>query len=440
LARPYLQRAQEEALGLYLLPLALAIIIALAGGFALGTLVAFARLGGWGLGGRLGAAVQAHGHAQLLGWAGLFTVGMASRLVPRFAGAPAMRPLPLCASSLALAAGVAVRLVGQPLAQGEAGRAVLLASAALETVGSAVFAHQVVGRLWPSLRRGAPFAPHLASMALWLVAASALSLAWAVDAGRGPALVPFLREQTLAGVEMTGFVLSAVIGVSMRTVMVFFGRPLPPAPVVWGVWAPLQAGLALQLAATAWREHDALAPTLEMEALASLLVGVGLALPALLTGFWRPPLRLRALSREPGALVQTGMGWLAAGGGMLVALGVLSLAQDAPIAYGRLDAARHVLAVGTVTTMILGMAYLVLPPFALARQHGLPYRPQVRLALVALPAATVLRALGGWTRGEWGVADHLVGWSGVLAWAAVAAFALALAQAVRARLQAGGGS
>ncbi len=441
MARPYLQRMQEEAIGAYLLPLLVAVLLALLGGFSLGILAALARAQGWGLRGGLGAVIQAHGHVQLTGWAGLFIVGMAYRLVPRFVGAPPVRPLPFLASCLALAAGVAVRGIGQPLAQGEAGRAVLWAAAALEVTGAALFCREVVSRLWPALRRGAPFAPHLMSMALWLVAVKALFLAWAGSAGGGgPVLMPFLREQALVTAEMVGFVLSAVIGVSLRTVLIFFGRPLPWPLVVWAMWAPLQVGLVLYLAALAWREGGLAAPTLEMEAGAHMLMGGALLAPALLTAFWRPPLRLRTLSRGPGRLVQMGMAWLMVGGVMLAVLGAISLAQDAPIPYGRLDAARHVLGVGTVTTMILGMAYLLLPPFALARQHGLPYGLQVRLALVALPAATALRALGAWTRGQWGAADVLTACSGILAWVTVAAFALALARTVLARLQSAGGS
>jgi len=123
---------------------------------------------------------------------------------------------------------------------------------------------------------------------------------------------------------------------------------------------------------------------------------------------------------------------------MVTTMGALSLAHIAPLELPRLDAIRHVLGTGTITTMILGMAYLVLPPFALARQRGLGYRWAVRVALVALPSATALRALGSWMRGKWGVADHLAGWGGALAWTAVATFAIALAQAMLQRDHEGG--
>jgi len=434
LARAYLQRAREEVVGSYLLPLWTAIVISLAAGFALGATIAFARAVGWGVGGRLGALVQAHGHAQLMGWAGLFILGMAYRLVPRFTASSPVPPLPFFASFLALGTGVMVRVIGQPLATGGVGKALLLVSGGLEATGAAIFAHQVGRRLWH--RPGAPFTPHLTSMAWWLVVAKALALAWAFDAqGMGPAVYPFGWNQALVTTEMVGFVLCAVIGVSLRTVFIFFGRPPLQGPMVWGIWAPLQAGLALYLAAAFWRDAHPNTTALELEATAHMLMGLGLASPALLSAFWRPPLRLRTLSREPGRLVQMAMGWLALGGVMLTTMGALSLAHVAPLELPRLDALRHVLGTGSITTMILGMAYLVLPPFALARQRGLGYRWAVRVALAALPLATILRALGSWMRGDWGAADHLAGWGGALAWMAVATFAIALAQAILQRAQ-----
>ena len=437
MARAYLQRAREETVGSYLLPICTAMAISLTAGFALGTTVAFARAVGWGAGGRLGALVQAHGHAQLMGWAGLFILGMAYRLVPRFTASSPVAPLPFFASFLALGTGVMVRVIGQPLATGEVGKGLLLASGGLEATGAAIFAYQVGRRLWR--RPGAPFTPHLASMAWWLLMAKALALAWAFAVpGMGPAMYPFGRNQALVTMEMVGFVLCAVIGVSLRTVFIFFGRQLLQGPTLWAIWAPLQAGLFLYLAVALWRDAHPDATALELEATAHMLMGLGLASPALLSAFWRPPLRLRALSREPGRLVQMAMGWLALGGVMLTTMGAISLAHIAPLELPRLDAIRHVLGTGTITTMILGMAYLVLPPFALARQRGLGYRWAVRVALVALPSATALRALGSWMRGKWGVADHLAGWGGALAWTAVATFAIALAQAMLQRDQEGG--
>src|SRR5688500_6047470 len=65
---------------------------AIAGGFGLGAALfltaAFdASFGIWWL-----AAAQAHGHAQLFGWAGLMVLGVGFHFLPRLLGAPLYRP------------------------------------------------------------------------------------------------------------------------------------------------------------------------------------------------------------------------------------------------------------------------------------------------------------------------------------------------------------
>jgi len=431
------RQARQEAPVLHLLFVGTALTVALAGGFSLGTLLALARTGTWGLEGRWPAIAQAHGHAQLAGWAGLFIMGMAYRLVPRFASTPAVPLVPALASLVATAGGLAVRVVGQPLATADAGRAVLATAAALELAGAVTFASLLLPRLWAPLRQGRSYAPHLATMVLWLLVVRSLGMSWALgSAANGVALLPFDRQQALHNLEMWGFVLAAVAGVSLRSVIIFFGREAPGPRATWGMWSLLNAGLCLYVLAAAWQTYAPGEGLVRAEALGYVLVGLGLAAPAIAIGPWRPPSRLRPTSRGAGVLVQMGMLWLLAGGLLLAVLGTIALAEGTPVAYARLDAARHVLGVGTVTTMIMGMAYLVMPAFALARQEGEPYRWAVRLALLLLPMATVMRAAGGWLAGDLKGADHLTATAGVLAWLAVAAFAASLARALRSGVRA----
>ncbi|KAA0224226.1 hypothetical protein EDM76_13210, partial [bacterium] len=69
-----------------------ALVMALLGGFLLSVVISLSLSGtiSWGEE-RLPQMTQAHGWAQLQGWAGLFVAGMALRLMPRFAGRPPIR-------------------------------------------------------------------------------------------------------------------------------------------------------------------------------------------------------------------------------------------------------------------------------------------------------------------------------------------------------------
>jgi uncharacterized protein involved in response to NO len=93
LPRPFREEEQQ-----YLPFVAGAVFFAAILGFPLGLLLAHAAAQGSTLGGRYAPLVQVHGHLQLMGWFGLFILGMGYRLVSRFLPPSrcARRPLCLC--------------------------------------------------------------------------------------------------------------------------------------------------------------------------------------------------------------------------------------------------------------------------------------------------------------------------------------------------------
>ena len=91
------------------------LLVALTVGFGyaaiLAVLIGFQiSMGNWWV-----AMLQAHGHAQLLGWIGLFIIGVSLYFLPRLAGTPLRFPrLPTWILCL-LATGILLRAVSQPL-------------------------------------------------------------------------------------------------------------------------------------------------------------------------------------------------------------------------------------------------------------------------------------------------------------------------------------
>ncbi len=80
--RSFFQREEHQ----YVPFVAGAVVFGLIVGFPLGITLAHAAAQGSSLGGRWQALAQVHGHLQLMGWVGLFLMGMGFRLVPRFTG------------------------------------------------------------------------------------------------------------------------------------------------------------------------------------------------------------------------------------------------------------------------------------------------------------------------------------------------------------------
>jgi len=87
-------------------------------GFTLAALLPLNVVLDWGWGARHTSLVQAHGQVQVLGWVGLFIMGMAYRLMPRFSGRPSPFPFAVWVSWAALVASLLLRLAAQPADDG----------------------------------------------------------------------------------------------------------------------------------------------------------------------------------------------------------------------------------------------------------------------------------------------------------------------------------
>src|SRR5581483_8526243 len=131
--------------------------------------IGLALLGGFGLGGGLGlalalrlplgtwwlAAVQAHGHLQLFGWAGLMVLGVGLHFMPRLRGAALVAPGLTRPALALLAAGLLARLVAQPALAATAEPLAVVLRSALAVAAVAELAGALVAA---TLRRGPPLA------------------------------------------------------------------------------------------------------------------------------------------------------------------------------------------------------------------------------------------------------------------------------------------
>jgi uncharacterized protein involved in response to NO len=92
-----------------------ALAAALGAGLPLGTHLTFVLGFGFPPGHGFASFVQTHGHVQLIGWAGLFIMGISLHFVPRLAGVPIARPPWLGRILWFMAAGLVLRSVSQAM-------------------------------------------------------------------------------------------------------------------------------------------------------------------------------------------------------------------------------------------------------------------------------------------------------------------------------------
>ena len=386
-------RAEDQQ---YLPFIAAAVFFGLIVGLPLGFTLAHAAAQGSYLGGRWQPLVQVHGHLQIIGWVGLFVMGMGYRLVPRFTGVR-IRPAALVPLTFVLmASGLALRALAQPFADETPLALVFVASAALEAVGMLIFSAAVLRCLASGRRETFLYSPFFAAGSAWAAVAALMGLVFAIDAARDSATtLPALRAAALTFMELNGFVLMFILAVSMRTFPIFFERrPARPQPTL-AAWALANAGIAAYAAAFVWKSYDHSADVRALQTAGFLAVGAALlALLALLRIFEGKPVRLRASAGRSMRFVRSAYLWLLIAAALQVFFSIRAFAGGRPPTHFETDAVRHFVALGFVTTMIVGMALLVVPRLAMRRAQTQPARFVAPALLVLLHGATAARGAG----------------------------------------------
>lgn len=416
----------------YPLPLATSFALALLVGFPLGMLVVLALVFGSTLGGRWAPLVQAHGHVQVVGWVGLFIMGIAYHVVPRFKATPLRFPGLAVPAYALLASGLLLRLVSQPLADASWAANLMVFSAVLELVGVLAFAINIAATLRAGPHREV-YDPFLLVGCFWFVAQAAVNLALLAETARADIpVIPWAKDEPLLYMQFYGLMATFVFGVSLRVVPAFLS--LPPArgnafaPLLW----LLTAGVALHLA-TGWaRAYSGRELPAALGYTATYLVAVAaLAFPLLLNVF-RPSQPSDTADPWQGyaKLIRSAYGWLVVAAALEIFFATRHLTGGAPANWLEAGAIRHILALGFVTQMIIGVGSRALPVFAGRRLYS---RGLVDVSFVLINAAVLLRALPALTAtGTWDQRYGLIGASGALGLLAVAAFAYNIARTARA--------
>lgn len=443
-----------------------AFLIALSAGFGYGASLVLARAWGVLLGTWYSAVVQAHGHAQLFGWVGLFVLGVGLNVLPKMRGTTLKRVERLPYAWGLLVMGIVLRSVVQPIigfwGTGEVWRALLLLSAILEMAGISVVVSMLLateraerqaataGTAVPGAspaRKIKPRAEVLEVEPFAQLAFLSLALAFLFNllgiwnlVSQGKTVLAPRYDQLIILLMVYGVALPMIFAFAIRTLPLFMRLPLPPR----GIWRTLAllyfVGLVLRalpnLLAIA---DDALILTgrilranfvnvLIFDALA--IGGVLLLNGCILVFIWQLQLTRRRPSNAPVKqssrseygrfefLIYSAFVWL-------VVASLLDVMLALPVINERIeipqDAARHALVLGGITLLIFGMAVRLLP--GLSGKRGLAHPQSVLWIFVLGNLAALLRVVPlFFFDSEW--AGGLVGLSGILGWSALLLLAI----------------
>lgn len=370
------------------------LVLAGLAGFLLGLHIPLGRLFDWSSEGRRPDIIQVHGQVQLLGFAGLFVIGMSLRMMPRFAGSSlklgVLVPVVwgLIAGSLAVRAFIQVWLPDDPrtfLAVATAYTLLLGAGAymLIATATLTVDRHGLDGTSWFFLVG-----------ALFFLAQAGLGVLMAVDAANDAGrLLPYLPNTAMLHLQIFGFLMSFIGGVSTRAFPSMMGRDRPDAGARRAAFLLLGA-VSLHTAPLLWAEYGGYATGLaRVSGLGLALTGMVMLEIARLTGVLTPAAnRVAPASRAQFRLVRLAAVWIVLAGLFAIYLGLKGLVDGEVPAFFDLDALRHMVALGVVTTLIVGMGLLILPEFAGERIGAHSQTAFSSALLVVLTAVVVLRA------------------------------------------------
>lgn len=372
---------------------------------------------------------QAHGWLQLQGWAGLFVAGMAIRIVPRFVGrrpVPARVTVPLLGLLLV---PLAARLL-LPWVDGGTAGPTARATGWLTGAGSLAVGMVLAGTLVRGRRGSEAWRWFIAAGTAWWLLWAPWAVRWGIRAANGGGLAPVAFDDALAWVVMLGPIGNFVVGVQSRAVPVFFGRRPATMRALGGPFVLLNGGTGML----------ALSTMVDGES-APRAAGVGLAFGGAAL-CWGLPLagairgrahRLRPRARPAAKFVIAANLAGMVAGGLMMAGGLQMLASGGYAAAPLRDAARHLFGLGPITLLILGMARLIAPVFAVARTESRQPGLLERAPFWLLVGALVLRA-GSGLASQWLPYDmwmHLAALAGALAWVAIALFAADVLRAAR---------
>lgn len=321
--------------------------------------------------------INAHGHAQIFGWVGLFVMGFAYQAFPRMKHTNLWRPDLANMSFYLMVFGIFARAVGEPMFERTMFRELAIAGGIAEIAAILLF----IGVLMQTFRlSGKPLERHdayiLAALAFFfLQAIGDLGLLYATTAAASKAdllRIVSTYQAPLRDLQIHGFAMLMILGVGIRMFPALFGLAKPGRKLVTRSLVVLVAAICGEAAFfVLMRRTGNQTFVIPMYACMLLLAGISI----LLTLRWGLLARPTESDRSV-KYVRTAVAWLHTSMFMLVLLplylrvilpsaGALSAGGQESLAIGfshaYYGAVRHAITVGFISLMILGMASKVVP-------------------------------------------------------------------------------
>lgn len=299
------------------------------------------------------AGTQAHGHAQIYGWVGLFILGVAYFSVPKMMNARLQRLWSGWVVFGLLLAGILLRAIAQPLAARPVFGWLVLASAVLELAAVLLFAVDL-GEMFARGQRVKQNFEHFIHASLGaLVGLAAWNLALVVPLWREhSSVIPDPANGRFLYLAIFGFVVNMILGYSLRLLPIFLGLRPTRQWLVLPAFVLFNAGV--------------LARVFNAPLASGVLSFAGLALAVWALRIFEPSaseVKTRGVDASFPWFVRLAYAWLVIAATMVLGGDLYSYLVGAPPPHIYVGAWRHAVTVGFITTLMVGLGYRLLPLF-----------------------------------------------------------------------------
>ncbi|MCL5105050.1 MAG: NnrS family protein [Armatimonadetes bacterium] len=301
------------------------------------------------------SAIQSHGHAQTFGWVGLFIMGVAYYTIPKFKGAN-LRFLKIAVGTLPLMMiGIIMRAIAQPLATNPVYGFMGFAASIAEIIAIGIFVALMLDVVCRSEQAIEFYEKYIYAGLVWFLVVGGLNISatfylW----GTHSDIIPPIYNLRILHTQVFGFIANIILGVSLRTLPNFMGLRQP-------LEKPANAAFWLYNAAVTLRvigvEPFAMSAALELAGAALFVYSLGV--------FTKPvaAVEIEGVDNSYTRFVRLGYFWLLITGIMVLGGDIYQLLTGNLPPHAYIGAYRHAITVGFISTLMMGVAYRVLPIF-----------------------------------------------------------------------------
>ncbi len=368
--------------------------------------------------------VNAHGHAQIFGWVGLFVMGFAYLMFPRFKQTALSWPAGAKLSLVLMLIGIILRSALEPFAQTAPWTVWgALFGNGLELIAIGIFLHQMVGLMRRSVQEINGSDVLILSALGWFAVQAVYETVYFAAIAWAPTREAMLHlvatwQAPLRDAQIHGFSMLIIFGVSLRILPAFFGWRTPPAGAGKWLAVVLSAAVLVQIVSfILMREVGYRWGALWAVAAVVLLVGALWQVKTL--GVFGPA----GLHNRSVKYVRTAYAWLLLSLVMLVSLPVWQFgilprlapeggAVEIGFSHAYYGSIRHAITVGFISLMIMGVGAFVAAETRWGK--NLPKLPALWLPFILVNIGCAMRVFFQLTTdiGAW--AFPITGVSGIL--------------------------